>query len=424
MSRRWKVIFLLGAVIVIGLIGFQLSRLLLNRKSENEITALVPVRTGAPTFGEIEDILSYPGNLLPERTIGVVSEVPGKVEQIYVQEGDSVNQNQILLSVEKDIVTLELEQAKAGYTVADAQYRQAVRGAREEELSNAKALLVQAEKDLKIAQTNFERTKGLLESGITSQAKFEEVRSIYQNAETEVENARRSVHLMESGASEEELDIAGANVEAMKAKYEMAQIQYNNSNIKAPGSGIVAKIMTEEGNMVGEGTPVMAIVQDDPIYAEVPIPEKYYGIFSKQQASILSRIKPIAYPDHTPFTGEITSVAAVIDGTTRTFAVEIGMKNTEKLLRPGMYVNVELVLRKSENALLIPESSLVVRDDKQVVFTILQGGSYHAEQVPVTVGLRRNGYAEIISGLSGNETIIIEGNAFLEDGQEVDPINL
>jgi RND family efflux transporter MFP subunit len=183
---------------------------------------------------------------------------------------------------------------------------------------------------------------------------------------------------------------------------------------------VVAKIMVEEGNMVGTRTTLLAIVQDDPLYAEVPVPEKHFGLLAEKQDQIEARVYPIAYPDSPPFPGSVAGIDTVIDAASRTFTVEIAVENSKKQLRPGMYVNVELILEKAEHVLLVPASALVVRDDRTVVYVVSEEDSFHARERPVVIGLRKDGSAEIREGLSLNDQIIVQGNAFLEDGQVVE----
>jgi HlyD family secretion protein len=420
MKKRLKYLLIVIPVLIIGIIAFQVGRRVLGSKGEEQIVVATPVIVDYPKEGTIENSLLYPGNLLPEQSIGVVSKVGGKVDSVFVSEGDRVVQGQTLISIEKDVVRLQMEQARAGYQAASAQYRKAVKGVREKELTNAKASLEQAEKDIEIARTNLERSRRLLDAGTISRSTYEEAENSFESAKMKLENAGRNVSLMEEGASEEELEIARANAEAMKAQFELAQLQFENSDITSPGTGIVARVMAEEGNMVGTTTPLLIIVQDDPLYADVPVPEKYFGLIAEKREQIEARVFPIAYPENLPFSGMVTGVDTVIDAASRTFTVEIAVVNSEKSLRPGMYVNVELILQKSERAVMVPESALVIRDDETVVFIVDEGDSFHARLRPVTVGLRKEGLVEIKEGLSLSDLVIVRGNAFLEDGQVVE----
>ena len=423
MKKRAKVTLVFFGIVIVGLVGLQVFRRVANSRDLSVERAPTPVVAKLPAQGTIEETLSYPGNLLPERTITIISRVAGRVEEILVDEGDRIESNQVLLSIEKDVVRLQKDQAHAAYIAADASYRQAVRGVRQNELDNARALLEQAENDVEIAYSNYDRAKRLLEAGSLSQAKYEEAESRYRNARTQLDNAGRSLQMMEEGATEEEIDMARANADAMRAQYELAQLQFENSEVEAPLSGIVAKVMIEEGNIIGTSTPLITIVQDDPMYAEVPVPEKYYGRILEADDTIEARIYPTAYPDRKPFYGTVVNISPVIDPRSRTFTLEVAVSNQELLLRPGMYVNVEIILDRSDNVLMVPISSIVFRDDQQVVFVVQKGESFHAEMKPVQLGIRKDGLAEVKSGISPTDQVIIKGNAFLEDGQNVDLFN-
>ena len=144
MKKRIKTLLIVIPVIIVGIIAFQVGRRVLVSGDDEQIAAATPVIVGYPVEGTIEESLMYPGNLLPEQSIGIVSKVGGKIESINVSEGDRVKQGQLLISIEKDVVRLQMEQARAGYQASEAQYRKAVKGVRKEELNNAKALLEQA----------------------------------------------------------------------------------------------------------------------------------------------------------------------------------------------------------------------------------------------------------------------------------------
>ena len=109
---------------------------------------------------------------------------------------------------------------------------------------------------------------------------------------------------MEDGATEEELAMARSNTAAMNAQYDLAKLQANYAEIKAPERGIVAEIPVDEGNMVGQTVPILVIIQDDPIIVQVAIPEKYYSELVTQPEELEARISPIAYAGLGPSQGK------------------------------------------------------------------------------------------------------------------------
>ncbi|MFP4564340.1 MAG: efflux RND transporter periplasmic adaptor subunit [Spirochaetia bacterium] len=422
MKRRLKVAIALFVTLPVLIIGVQIVRKVGISNDRPERVSAVPVIVGEPAFGDLENSILYPGTLTPDKTVIVLPKTAGKLEQIYVTEGERVHTAHLLASVEKRTYKLQVEQALAAYQAAEAQYRKVVKGVRPEELDNARALLHQAESDLETAERNLERSRNLVDAGALARSAFEEIEMKYSNARTRVENARRSLGLMEQGAGEEDLEMARANAGAMKAQYELSLIQLENTDITAPVDGLVARILAEEGSTVSQQVPLLALVQDDPMYVEVQVPERHFAALTSREGTIPCRIYPQAFPGTDGFFGTVTNISRIVEAESRTFALEIAVENPGGKLRPGMYVNVEIVLERSADALLVPESALVFRDDEYVVFTVESGSPFEAVMRPVSVGLRKNGAAEIIEGLTGAERIIIRGNAFLEDGQPVESV--
>jgi multidrug efflux pump subunit AcrA (membrane-fusion protein) len=84
-----------------------------------------------------------------------------------------------------------------------------------------------------------------------------------------------------------------------------------------------------------------------------------------------------------------------------------------------MFVNVELVVEVRENAMAIPETAVVRRNNQRVAFVLSEDEEPIAQSVPVSTGLAANGWIEIVSGLSPTDRVVVEGNAFLEDQQPV-----
>ncbi len=417
MKRRVLIVPLLVAFVLLVVAGV-IRRLDSPEAVEERVEGVVVV-IGAVERRNIEEILRYPGTLTPRQTVTVVPKVAGRVETIHVSEGERVAPGRLLISLDSQSIELQADQAYSAWQAALAQYRKAERGVREGELENARASYAQARDDLEAARRDLERSKRLYEAGTIARAKYEEAEAAFRSASTAVENAKRSLEMMEEGATSEELDSAKANAEALKARYDLAELQIAETRITASSYGTVASIMVDAGNMVAQGTPLIAIVGEDPIYAQVAIPEKYYGRFVDAKRRIAARVYPTAYGTERPYAGFVERVSPLIDPQSRTFTVEIALPNPSGRLKPGMYVNTDIIIDIRENALVVPESAVVRRDDRDVLFAVREGASAHATMIEIDPGLRSGGYVEIRSGLVGDEPIIVEGNAFLEDGQPV-----
>jgi len=433
-ARFW--IILAGAAVA-GLAAWALLSGSLSRQGTGAAEEPAAVVVASPRVGPIERTFLYSGSLRAQRTITLTARVPGRIERILVEEGQLVGKDEPLLRIEDESVRLQMQQAYAGWQAAQAQYEKARRGVRSEELENARALYETAQKDLETAEESFQRSEKLFASGAIARAQYQEAESALRSARTGLENAGRTLKMLEQGASPEEQEMARSQAQAARASYDLARLQVDYAEIRAPEAGIVARILQDEGNSVGGAVPILVLVQDDPILAEIAVPERHYGELLSRKDHIACRVRPAPYPDAEPFVGTIASVAPTISPSSRTFTVTVEIPNPRALLRPGMYAEVELVMERRDQALLVPETAVLERDGRLVVF-VVAGGSQGAQpgkpaeeatgaaeamwvarERSVEAGLRQAGSVEIREGISARDRVIVEGNVFLEAEQRV-----
>lgn len=420
-ERRTRVIAITAfSAVVLVFIAIPLSRIVFAQEEAAEQRPPTPVRVTTVTRGLAERTVEYPATLSPETTTPVLPKVSGRLTSVPVRENQLVAAGDTIATVEDDVLTLQVRQAEAALRAARAQYRQALDGARDTELEIARAELEQAETALETARGNLERTRRLYDAGTVPRADFEEAQDSFQAAETQVQNARRRLNLMEEGATDDQLEVALANVEASERQLELAQLQLSYATVTAPVAGTVARVMVEPGQSVGTQTTLVALVNDELIFATAAVPERLYGRFLDREGEMIARVMPSAYEDEPPFEGRVSSVASIIDSASRTFPVEVAIPNADGRLRPGMFVTVEFVLQTNPQALLVQDEAIYERGDQTVVFVVESGV---AQLVPVSVSELAGPMDEITSGVEAGTEVIAEGGAFLTPDTPVRVVN-
>lgn len=217
--------------------------------------------------------------------------------------------------------------------------------------------------------------------------------------------------------------MARYQAQAMQSAYELARLQVEYTGLRAPGSGLVVKVLKDEGNLVGTDTAVLLLVQEDPLELQAAVPERYYGQVAGSLERIEARLSAEGYPGQDPVPGKVSGMDAVVDPASRTFGLTVLVDNPAGRLRPGMYVEAELVLERVPQALLVPAAAVVERAGQALVFVLAPGGDPpRASARPVRLGLEAGEQVQVLSGLSLEDRLIVEGNAFLEDGQAVRPV--
>jgi membrane fusion protein (multidrug efflux system) len=122
-----------------------------------------------------------------------------------------------------------------------------------------------------------------------------------------------------------------------------------------------------------------------------------------------------AYPGKV-FKGEVFAIDPRIDAAGRSVVIRARIANQEKLLRPGLFARVTLILELKPDALTVPEQALMPRGDDQFVYKVIDG---KVKQAKVTIGTRRNGRVEIVDGLGRDDVVVTAGHQKIRDGGAV-----
>jgi membrane fusion protein (multidrug efflux system) len=237
----------------------------------------------------------------------------------------------------------------------------------------------QARANLKLAQSKFDRATDLAKSNFIS-----------GQAKDEAEN----------------------NLRVAEAALQLAQAKLAKTEIKAPFSGIIGLRVVSVGDYVKEGADVVNLEAIDPLKVDFRVPEVY---MRQVQVGQTLQVALDALPGKT-YEGRVFAINPLVDATGRSIVIRAQVKNADTALRPGMFARVRLITRDQQDALVLPEQTIVPQGDEQYVFKVVDG---KALRTKVTVGQRRDGKVEILSGLSANDTVVSAGQLKLRDGVPV-----
>ena len=233
-------------------------------------------------------------------------------------------------------------------------------------------------------------------------------------------------------ASESELDAADAAFKAQSAKHKvaLAQVAQKEAALKAAqvrlsytkiavsfdgtgGQWVVGERFVDEGAMLAANDSMVSVIEIGSLVATVFVGERDYAKVRVGQKALVSTDAC----SEKSFTGKIVRVAPLLKETSRQARIEIDVPNPEGMLKPGMFVRVEIEFGRHDVATVIPQSALVKRDSRQGVF-LVDTQEKKARFVPVTLGFVNAEVVEVISPpLSG--LVVTLGNHLLEDGSAV-----
>lgn len=206
-----------------------------------------------------------------------------------------------------------------------------------------------------------------------------------------------------------QFDTQRAARDAANARVGQIRAQLADRVIRAPFAGTLGIRQVSPGALVAPGTAVATLDDVSRVYVDFPLPEGLLSMVAPGR-SITGRAE--AWPGRT-FTGHVSAIDARIDPATRAVTVRADLPNPDRLLRPGMLINVDLpgVARET---LRVPEIAVVQVGRDSFVYRAKDDGT--VEQVTVTLGARADGKVELVSGVRAGDRVVVDGTGKLRPG--------
>ncbi len=336
------------------------------------------VETAAVKRADMATQITVVGNLVGAQTVETGPKVAGRLEYVSVRLGDRVSRGQTIAKVEDREIQQQVKQAKASYDVSAATIRQ-------------------READLRLAQTNLERSRNLYERQLIPKQTFDDI------------DVRQQ-------AAVAQLDLARAQHAQTQARLDELKINLANTIIASPVSGFVGRRVLDPGAWITPNTPFISVVDIGVVRLIANIIEKD---IRRITLGLPAHVEVDAYPGET-FVGRVAHIAPVLDPGTRTGQIEVEIANPRFRLKPGMYAKVAFTLDRKDNTLVIPTTALVDLGGNRGVFTASateQGAVAHFKKIDV--GIVNQTLAEVTSGLAEGDNVVTTGAAALREGDRV-----
>lgn len=226
----------------------------------------------------------------------------------------------------------------------------------------------------------------------------------------------RSVTLFERGlVSSGAFEDLKYELEALRATYRLAQLEYSYTDIRAPIAGVVAQRHVRLGNTISVNEPAFQVTELDPLVAYIHIPEREFRRLEPGQPAELVLD---AIPGQR-FQARVQRISPTVDPSTGTFKVTLEVPDQGRRLKPGMFGRFNIVWDRREDVLLVPRVAIVDDDASESVFVVSDG---KAERRAIRTGYARGAQVEVVDGLGGEEEIVIIGQSGLRDGARVEVV--
>ncbi|RNC87897.1 MAG: efflux RND transporter periplasmic adaptor subunit [Winogradskyella sp.] len=211
---------------------------------------------------------------------------------------------------------------------------------------------------------------------------------------------------------------AKANKEGLENSVKQMQSQLGKTRVRAPFSGIIDEIITDQGQVVAPGAnQLMRIVSLKNMYVKASIPETYLGTINK------GTYVSVEFPSlGKQIDGTVRQVGNFINPSNRTFEIEISIPNKDQLIKPNLVANLEINDYANEHAIIIPDNVIQenARGEKFVyIISDLKDSEATVTKTLVNLGLAYDGYVEVLDGLKPEDLIVKDGAITMRDGLAV-----
>jgi multidrug efflux pump subunit AcrA (membrane-fusion protein) len=336
---------------------------------------------------EIRRAVESVGSLFAFEEVTVSSEIEGKVDEVLVDVGDRVTAGQPLVRVSPIELRLAVEQQRASLEQARARLGLHDGG---EDLTDVRqaAEVKKAAADLNDAEQKYRRGKSLLDQGLLPRENFDETEAKFKSARAAYDLAVQMVQNLR------------AQVQQYRASLALAEKKLADAVIKAPFGGQVRERTVTAGQYLKVQTPVLVIVNVDPLRVRLKVPEKMAAWIRVGQPVAVA---VEAYPDQ-KFSGKLWRINPAVEQQTRSFDAEALVENKAGLLKPGFFVRASIPSEKVDSALFVPQQALTYAYGVYKVFVV--DGTQVSEK-EVKVGDRASQEVEVINGLKAGEEIAV-----------------
>ncbi len=330
------------------------------------LTAMVSMLAGCGLFGNRDN--DEEGEKLPDVTINIASSRDVDQFSVYTSSVEAWAVNNIAPQTGGRIQKINVEVGdfvSAGDILAEMD----------------KVSLVQAELQMKNYGTEYERLKGLYDVG---------------------------------GLSKSDLDNAQLAYEVSKSSYDNL---LENTILRSPITGVVSARYYDRGDMYAMASPLFVVQQIVPVKLNIGISE---GDYTKVKKGDSVELTVEAFPGEV-FKGKVNRIDPTIDLYTHTCNVEIIVQNTDRVLRPGMYARVTVLL-ETNHSIVIPDTAVIKQTGSGQKYVYILNSDNTVSFRVVTLGRRMETEYEILEGIAEGETVVISGQDAIKDGVKVNVI--
>jgi RND family efflux transporter MFP subunit len=389
------------------------------------VTVAPVAQRAVPVYG------LYVGQTEAAKTVEVRARVEGYIQRQVAPDGADVKAGDLLFVIDPAPLEATLRQAQANVARDTAQLQQseAALVQREAEVQQAQANLDRDVAQLENARTQEQRYRMLLERELIAREQYDQLRTNMQAFDATVQADRAALANARAAlaAGRAAIENARAVIRADEAAVEAARLQLGYTIVRSPLDGRMGRAEVRVGSLVGrsDSTLLATVSTLDPMYVNFSVSEREaLSVWRRRQAEMRTRAGgsgiTVTLPDDSVYKhpGRLDFVDRTVDPRTGTLALRAAFANPERLLQPGQYVRVQVLLEERTGALVVPQAAIQESQGSTSLFVVGADGTVQARTV--RMGPRVETLWVVEDGVAAGERVIVKGLQQVRAGMKVE----
>ncbi len=384
-----KILILLVVPMAFGLTGCSASQPAIVEEEK-----YIPVEVQEAGKKMLINTATLSGTVSSNTDVSVIPKIPGKVESVNVKVGDLVKKDTVLF-------TLESSDMKDTFQLANARYQNSreLWAAAKASLDRTKVL---AADKIAEAKQNLANSKALFAVGAISKNQLDQTELAVKELESTFAG---QIEQLTVQASDSTLKLA-------EVQFTQAQEALDNAVVTVPVDGIVSQVNVSIGNMVSTVQAAMSLTNTNNLYISLGVAENLVNRLTTGNPVKVT----VPSVSAGSVEGKIEYISPSADSKTQLYPVKIVLENPEGLIKPGMFVKVELTTEEKPDVMAIKSEAIVLKNEKTIVYVVQDNKAVAKE---VITGLDTGAEIEILQGLEQGNRVIIKGQTLVDEGCKV-----
>jgi RND family efflux transporter MFP subunit len=387
-------------------------------EAESEVTPVVSVKVVKAARENIAVPVSAVGTIWPREKADVAAKISAQIKKMALLKNKVVHAGEVIAVLESRDLETQRAEAVAALNEARANERSLITGTIPKTNAEDQKALLDARAKVNNARATYERRRALFERGGISKKDLEASQLDLTTAEDELRLQEQTVALRTHSLNPNDRALASAKTAQAQQRVATLDAQLSYATIRSPITGIVTDQFQYEGEFASAGGKLVTIADMSTVIVKAPFADTAVAELKTGDTVTVVPTDTSAEEMH----GQVTLLSRSSDPTNRTVEVWVTLGNEDGKLRANGAAQVTVFANSKDDAIVIPPSAVTLETSDADGGTVMVVDAANvAHETKVKIGIRTPDKVEIVEGLKGGETVVVEGNYALPDGTKVEP---